>query len=137
MIRRTPRSTRTDTLFPYTTLFRSQCAAPGCNGELRSDEVATRRNPRLDSAGIAAGRPGRVLHRAADRVVEGTGNAANRARRIDAAPEVGGALVEAGQRQATGRPFAVLPRRHAGTRRPARLRHPLPAPGDPRSTRLH
>src|SRR3546814_2403828 len=25
MIRRTPRSTRTDTLFPYTTLFRSAC----------------------------------------------------------------------------------------------------------------
>src|SRR3546814_14157468 len=37
MIRRPPRSTRTDTLFPYTTLFRSQkhlrsnpCAALGC-----------------------------------------------------------------------------------------------------------
>src|SRR3546814_8704932 len=33
MIRRPPRSTRTDTLFPYTTLFRSprvaQCAAKG------------------------------------------------------------------------------------------------------------
>src|SRR3546814_7892433 len=33
MIRRPPRSTRTDTLFPYTTLFRSQeqrrCRAPG------------------------------------------------------------------------------------------------------------
>src|SRR3546814_5617654 len=27
MIRRPPRSTRTDTLFPYTTLFRSHCAA--------------------------------------------------------------------------------------------------------------
>src|SRR3546814_18156188 len=27
MIRRPPRSTRTDTLFPYTTLFRSECAA--------------------------------------------------------------------------------------------------------------
>src|SRR3546814_3689526 len=26
MIRRPPRSTRTDTLFPYTTLFRSPCA---------------------------------------------------------------------------------------------------------------
>src|SRR3546814_2034707 len=29
MIRRPPRSTRTDTLFPYTTLFRSYCAG-GC-----------------------------------------------------------------------------------------------------------
>src|SRR3546814_2663748 len=27
MIRRPPRSTRTDTLFPYTTLFRSTCAS--------------------------------------------------------------------------------------------------------------
>src|SRR3546814_7511812 len=31
MIRRTPRSTRTDTLFPYTTLFRSTSC--GCLGE--------------------------------------------------------------------------------------------------------
>src|SRR3546814_20436536 len=31
MLRRPPRSTRTDTLFPYTTLFRSRvnCVAPG------------------------------------------------------------------------------------------------------------
>src|SRR3546814_6242463 len=36
MIRRPPRSTRTDTLFPYTTLFRSTCrpalAPPGDDG---------------------------------------------------------------------------------------------------------
>src|SRR3546814_12236367 len=33
MIRRPPRSTRTDTLFPYTTLFRSKAAVPvrACN----------------------------------------------------------------------------------------------------------
>src|SRR3546814_8040973 len=31
MIRRPPRSTRTDTLFPYTTLFRSQLVTPGCD----------------------------------------------------------------------------------------------------------
>src|SRR3546814_19996710 len=30
MIRRPPRSTRTDTLFPYTTLFRSRRCAAGC-----------------------------------------------------------------------------------------------------------
>src|SRR3546814_4815265 len=29
MVRRPPRSTRTDTLFPYTTLFRSQCKRAG------------------------------------------------------------------------------------------------------------
>src|SRR3546814_5581469 len=32
MRRRPPRSTRTDTLFPYTTLFRSFFAAPGAAG---------------------------------------------------------------------------------------------------------
>src|SRR3546814_9960812 len=31
MIRRPPRSTRTDTLFPYTTLFRSARRAPRCD----------------------------------------------------------------------------------------------------------
>src|SRR3546814_9061076 len=44
MIRRPPRSTRTDTLFPYTTLFRSQWRARrqprrggrGCAGQARS-----------------------------------------------------------------------------------------------------
>src|SRR3546814_8194051 len=38
MIRRPPRSTRTDTLFPYTTLFRSSggSATPGCRGCARS-----------------------------------------------------------------------------------------------------
>src|SRR3546814_19618092 len=33
MIRRPPRSTRTDTLFPYTTLFRSPLAAPSAPGK--------------------------------------------------------------------------------------------------------
>src|SRR3546814_2366514 len=32
MIRRPPRSTRTDTLFPYTTLFRSRHVQPGQGG---------------------------------------------------------------------------------------------------------
>src|SRR3546814_19372117 len=41
MIRRPPRSTRTDTLFPYTTLFRS------CDGTVRLDRVL----PVLDDAG--------------------------------------------------------------------------------------
>src|SRR3546814_13944448 len=53
MIRRPPRSTRTDTLFPYTTLFRSRCrrasrrsrsrcspcrSRPGCRTARRSEE---------------------------------------------------------------------------------------------------
>src|SRR3546814_16118710 len=36
MIRRPPRSTRTDTLFPYTTLFRSPSAMGGRRGGRRS-----------------------------------------------------------------------------------------------------
>src|SRR3546814_17314066 len=38
MIRRPPRSTRTDTLFPYTTLFRSECR--GWNTGLLWDRTA-------------------------------------------------------------------------------------------------
>src|SRR3546814_10687417 len=49
-IRRPPRSTRTDTLFPYTTLFRSSyprpcCAECGCLPEFRR---ALRQNPLSD-----------------------------------------------------------------------------------------
>src|SRR3546814_13256321 len=36
MIRRPPRSTRTDTLFPYTTLFRSRARAAGSTGLWRT-----------------------------------------------------------------------------------------------------
>src|SRR3546814_15509105 len=47
MIRRPPRSTRTDTLFPYTTLFRSRRAA------IERDAFDTAMRPRID---FAAGR---------------------------------------------------------------------------------
>src|SRR3546814_3563487 len=40
MIRRPPRSTRTDTLFPYTTLFRSLCDALGLVATSHSDYEA-------------------------------------------------------------------------------------------------
>src|SRR3546814_8348903 len=43
MIRRPPRSTRTDTLFPYTTLFRSQSRCPAQVHQARS---SARRNDR-------------------------------------------------------------------------------------------
>src|SRR3546814_1556190 len=57
MIRRPPRSTRTDTLFPYTTLFRSprpgqharefedlDAVQGGCHGRAGSQGMATRRS---------------------------------------------------------------------------------------------
>src|SRR3546814_8464921 len=46
MIRRPPRSTRTDTLFPYTTLFRSPDAGD-LEVEILVDQAQVRRRPRL------------------------------------------------------------------------------------------
>src|SRR3546814_9462036 len=46
MIRRPPRSTRTDTLFPYTTLFRSRAGA---------ERVVEGKQPRLDLVDREAG----------------------------------------------------------------------------------
>src|SRR3546814_8496294 len=42
MIRRPPRSTRTDTLFPYTTLFRSHALVPFVVRPRRIDELRAR-----------------------------------------------------------------------------------------------
>src|SRR3546814_2417175 len=42
MIRRPPRSTRTDTLFPYTTRFRSRPPAPPCRPRLTRRTAARR-----------------------------------------------------------------------------------------------
>src|SRR3546814_16941044 len=70
MIRRPPRSTRTDTLFPYTTLFRSvlRLGRDGCGA---ADDPADRlppagRSPRTrhhrdDRARVVRGRPDRAL----------------------------------------------------------------------------
>src|SRR3546814_8810064 len=54
MIRRPPRSTRTDTLFPYTTLFRSRPipvrarAVPPCGAVVRAARTARGTHPPLD-----------------------------------------------------------------------------------------
>src|SRR3546814_11879726 len=84
MIRRPPRSTRTDTLFPYTTLFRSE-ARP----ELvrRGGEGCVRQVRRADARDRAARGPGR----------DGAGDAAARDR-----PERQDAVVEAGARRPEG-----------------------------------
>src|SRR3546814_2598252 len=61
MIRRPPRSTRTDTLFPYTTLFRSPAAAdrPALSGGPQGAAHAARREPRA-AAAQPVPRPGAV-----------------------------------------------------------------------------
>src|SRR3546814_14825246 len=45
MIRRPPRSTRTDTLFPYTALFRSACHGTYCSHVCKWPAFAARRFP--------------------------------------------------------------------------------------------
>src|SRR3546814_3062608 len=57
MIRRPPRSTRTDTLFPYTTLFRS--ASTGARTCPRRARAA--RRPRIARAHSAGGAPAAVI----------------------------------------------------------------------------
>src|SRR3546814_13820453 len=72
MIRRPPRSTRTDTLFPYTTLFRSHERVPGGAHRFQPQGLAAwlrrfRRGRRADRGGAAAA----VLGGAARRDREG------------------------------------------------------------------
>src|SRR3546814_5378881 len=55
MIRRPPRSTRTDTLFPYTTLFRSLRARPG--HRKRAGAIARRRARRQPARVVDRGHP--------------------------------------------------------------------------------
>src|SRR3546814_1267618 len=67
MIRRPPRSTRTDTLFPYTTLFRSSgdAAFSVAQHSLLVDDIAGRLKPGLTAAEHLAA----VLHDAAEYVI--------------------------------------------------------------------
>src|SRR3546814_3360788 len=68
MIRRPPRSTRTDTLFPYTTLFRSLlCMAPS-----PTRSVVGAQSPEQLLSGMAIGRPTQALLEVADRSEEHT-----------------------------------------------------------------
>src|SRR3546814_19766940 len=59
MIRRPPRSTRTDTLFPYTTLFRSELAdTDGLPRSFHAEAIASRSeygDDRFDEQGISVG----------------------------------------------------------------------------------
>src|SRR3546814_3889192 len=63
MIRRPPRSTRTDTLFPYTTLFRSRHLGPGGAAGGSQAALASSQQPpgeRPQVSGAAACPSGRV-----------------------------------------------------------------------------
>src|SRR3546814_2439716 len=56
MIRRPPRSTRTDTLFPYTTLFRSRAGDAAAARSLRDGVLHARGAPAHRYLRIGAGR---------------------------------------------------------------------------------
>src|SRR3546814_8671542 len=68
MIRRPPISTRTDTLFPYTTLFRSPARAVAVVVRHRLPRPARHR---LELAGLAAREAGRLRSRAPDHLLAG------------------------------------------------------------------
>src|SRR3546814_19629329 len=71
MIRRPPRSTRTDTLFPYTTLFRSQEFRRILRGPLPADLCLDRAAAVVRSAFHFAHH--RILFRAGQRTMHGAG----------------------------------------------------------------
>src|SRR3546814_12098567 len=85
MIRRTPRSTRTDTLFPYTTLFRSPAADQACS------------HPRLDGnrAAMLAQEPLLRRHRL-DRLGDDPADMREATQRLLVGEQVGGGVVAAG-----------------------------------------
>src|SRR3546814_9840661 len=60
MIRRPPRSTRTDTLFPYTTLFRSSASASRATGSTIA-QCLIQSCERLVAAGQTQAKPARII----------------------------------------------------------------------------
>src|SRR3546814_12475178 len=85
MLRRPPRSTRTDTLFPYTTLFRSdRCLRrrPRCPGERTGRRVRGSRRL-LSAQSVAAGTdiPGLAPRVPSEAVADATGAVASDYRR--------------------------------------------------------
>src|SRR3546814_9022821 len=108
MIRRPPRSTRTDTLFPYTTLFRSADTLKRARPEARVEQVEDRM---FDAADILVdGQPARD-HCGVERLVRrGAGEAEEIPARIDEGVERVGL---AHRRAAARRAGDMLPRRMA------------------------
>src|SRR3546814_159205 len=147
MIRRPPRSTLTDTLFPYTTLFRSALAfalpQAGAAARGRGHDLALRRPPEpecrrpaglgvhLDQAGAPAGGRPRPLRGRGRHLSRGAG----------ALPDDRHPRLPAAGRDARPRRLRALSEDQADTRRQRRLHrvvlraeagevHELPAAGD-------
>src|SRR3546814_5116355 len=109
MIREPPRSTRTDTLFPYTTLFRSELAVElvgkAREHEPRGLDMADRRRNvavhRVHRA-LAASTPEHLVDRQVDRGRDAVGRAGSECQRIGEQHRLG--VNDRGE-------FAVLPAR--------------------------
>src|SRR3546814_8906758 len=127
MIRLTPRSTRTDTLFPYTTLFRSRPRTLRAGDRRRRARAHHRHGadqPRIRLAQPRAGGDGGRL-----RMVEGHGSdvpARHRSRSARAAGRVQGMFVQL-DAMLDGAGFFHPPERTSATRRT--LRTMLTKPG--------
>src|SRR3546814_14750013 len=97
MIQPPPRSTRTDTLFPYTTLFRSRISPVQALGSERGAVRAVRAHPRCDLARRRRRRTDAdvqepVLHAAAERAalpIARGGNRSGHGVAADRQPEAG------------------------------------------------
>src|SRR3546814_16399974 len=119
LVRRTPRATRTDTLFPYTTLFRTLRLRPGPSYRPQEGhDRAQGQHPQVDLGPVPEGRP------RSGRAVPGARvQRADRRQHLHAAGASAAALLRYFHHQ----PFRLhtLP----PYRRPARP--PLPAPRSP------
>src|SRR3546814_13242356 len=80
MIPRPPRSTRTDTLYPYTALFRSSGTAPATTCMAACPPTEARHDPALSAVSGAVGPAGADLAGAQPEPVAGHGPARRRAR---------------------------------------------------------
>src|SRR3546814_11368449 len=96
MIRRPPRSTRTDTLFPYTTLFRSQCGRGGRRVRATFAAAPSSLHPDHAIDGAPLGRTNMLVVRDLHRVE----------RRLDLAPPM---IEEVEQHREIGRKIILLP----------------------------
>src|SRR3546814_3216533 len=72
MIRRPPRSTRTDTLFPYTTLFRSDGAVLSIDDEANQAVYGVGTTPRMIFEDRAANAPSTAIVNFRDELEEAT-----------------------------------------------------------------
>src|SRR3546814_7181491 len=76
MIRRPPRSTRTDTLFPYPTLFRSVVGTCGLRGWKTSDTPTARQDAPASSGRAAVAEGGSLVPETSEKPIPACSNTA-------------------------------------------------------------